>query len=102
MGIRRMQFQVILTPSAEADLSDFKVMVQRRIVAAMKVHLTTDADRQSRRRKKLAENPLAPWELRVGDHRVFYEIEEDTTVKIIAIGSKEHNDLFIRGRKVDL
>jgi mRNA-degrading endonuclease RelE of RelBE toxin-antitoxin system len=97
-----MQFQVILTPSAEADLSSFKVGEQRRIVAAIKVHLTTDADSQSRRRRKLAENTLAPWELRVGDHRVFYEVEEDTTVKITAIGSKEHNDLFIRGRKVDL
>jgi mRNA-degrading endonuclease RelE of RelBE toxin-antitoxin system len=97
-----MQFQVILTPSAEADLNHFKVVEQRRIVAAIRIHLTTDADHESRRRKKLAENPLTPWELRVGDHRVFYEIEEDATVKMTAIGFKEHNELFIRGKRVAL
>jgi mRNA-degrading endonuclease RelE of RelBE toxin-antitoxin system len=50
----------------------------------------------------MVENRLAPWELRLGDHRVFYEIQDDTHVKIIAVGHKEHNDLFIRGEKVQL
>jgi mRNA-degrading endonuclease RelE of RelBE toxin-antitoxin system len=50
----------------------------------------------------LTANPLAPWELRVGDHRVFYEVEGDTAVTILAVGIKDHNDLFIRGRKVEL
>ncbi len=40
--------------------------------------------------------------MRVGEHRVFYEIEEETKVKIVAVGHKEHNDLFIRGKKVEL
>jgi hypothetical protein len=48
------------------------------------------------------DNPAAPWELRIGDFRVFYEIENDTTVKIVSIGHKEHNDLFIRGKRVEL
>lgn len=62
----------------------------------------TDADSESRRRKRLTANPVAPWELRVGDHRVFYEVEGDATVTILAVGVKAHNDLFIRGRKVEL
>jgi hypothetical protein len=33
---------------------------------------------------------------------VFYEFENDALVKIVAIGYKEHNDLFIRGEKVEL
>ncbi len=89
-------------PSAEADLAHFKAADQRVIVEAVRVHLTTDADTESRRRKRLTSNLMAPWELRVGDHRVFYEIEGDTTVTILAVGVKEHNDLFIRGRKVEL
>jgi mRNA-degrading endonuclease RelE of RelBE toxin-antitoxin system len=40
--------------------------------------------------------------LRIGDHRVFYEIEGDETVTILAVGVKSHNDLFIRGKKVEL
>jgi mRNA-degrading endonuclease RelE of RelBE toxin-antitoxin system len=97
-----MQFQIVLTPSAGIDLDSFRVVEQRLIIDAIRLHLANDANSESRRRKRLAENTLAPWELRVGDHRVFYEIEEETTVRIIAIGFKEHNDLFIRGRRVEL
>jgi mRNA-degrading endonuclease RelE of RelBE toxin-antitoxin system len=97
-----MKFQVILTPSADADLRYFKVFEQRIIVDAIKVHLTTDAEVESNRRKKLTQHPIAPWELRVGKHRIFYEFEDETTVKIVALGHKEHNDLFIRGKRVEL
>ena len=97
-----MRFRVSLTRSAEADLNVFRAFEQRLIVGAIKAHLTTDAGAETRRRKRLNTNPLAPWELRVGDHRVFYSIEGADTVKIIAVGVKIHNDLFIRGRKVDL
>jgi mRNA-degrading endonuclease RelE of RelBE toxin-antitoxin system len=50
----------------------------------------------------LADNLLAPWELRVGDHRVFYKVEGVVTVTIARIGHKEHNELLIRGEKVEL
>jgi mRNA-degrading endonuclease RelE of RelBE toxin-antitoxin system len=97
-----VQFQIVLTPGAEADLAHFKAVDQRVIVGAIRAQLTTDADSESRRRKRLSANPVAPWELRVGDHRVFYEIEADATVTILAVGVKKHNELFIRGRKVEL
>jgi len=97
-----MQFQIVLTPSADADLRHFRVFEQRTIVAAIRAQLTTDANIKSRHRKMLAEYPIAPWELRVGNCRVFYEFEAESTVKIIAVGYKQHNDLFIRGKKVEL
>ena len=46
-------------------------------------------------------NPLAPWELRIGDYRVFYEIGEDI-VRVLAIGHKLHNELFIQGQRVEI
>ncbi len=97
-----MPFQVCFTPGAEVDLAHFKVADQRVIVEAIRVHLTTEAGSESRRRKRLTPNLLAPWELRVGDHRVFYAIETGETVTILAVGVKQHNDLFIRGRKIEL
>ena len=97
-----MPFQISFTPSAEADLAHFKAADRHVIIEAIRVHLLTDADIESRRRKRLNANPVAPWELRVGDHRVFYEVEEGATVTILAVGVKEHNDLYIRGRKVEL
>jgi len=50
----------------------------------------------------LHPNPIAPWELRIDRYRVFYRLEADAIVKVIAVGVKEHNDLYIRGEKVEL
>ncbi len=61
-----------------------------------------DANIANKRRKPLVENAIAPWELRIDKYRVFYEFETNIRVKIIAIGYKEHNDLFIRGKQVKL
>jgi len=45
---------------------------------------------------------LAPWELRPGDFRVFYEIPEAGVVRVLAIGHKTHGELFIGGRRVEI
>jgi len=37
-------------------------------------------------------SPLAPWELRVGDFRVYYDIEQkERVVHIRAVGVKDRN-----------
>jgi mRNA-degrading endonuclease RelE of RelBE toxin-antitoxin system len=97
-----VRFEIAFAPSADADLAYFRAVDQRVIIAAIQEFLAIDADSESRRRKRLTENPVAPWELRVGDHRVFYEIAGESTVTVLAIGVKVHNNLFIRGRWVEL
>jgi len=59
---------------------------------------------KTRNRKPMRENPLAPWELRIGDLRVYYDVEEDPvlTVLIRAIGIKEGNTVRIGGEVVEL
>lgn len=53
--------------------------------------------------KKLRPNDLAEWELRVEAFRVFYDVvPENEIVKVVAIGVKEGNDLFIHGEKYEL
>ena len=44
---------------------------------------------------------MAPWELRIGNLRVYYDVEEDPepSVYIRAVGAKEGNRVRI-GRKV--
>jgi len=97
-----MMYTVVITASAQGDLHYFKAYEQRMITAAIKVHLRQDAEIESNHRKQLRPNPLAPWELKIGTYRAFYEIEQPQTVKVVAVGYKEHNDLFIRGKKVQL
>jgi mRNA-degrading endonuclease RelE of RelBE toxin-antitoxin system len=93
-----MRFVVRLTDSALEDLDYYRKYDRRIIADGIAVHLTQDADVETRRRRQLEPNPIAPWELRLGDFRVFYELEDDEQVKIVAIGHKEHNDLYILER----
>jgi len=56
---------------------------------------------ETRNRKPMRPNPIAPWELRIGDLRVYYEIEElpGPRVIVLAVGIKERNKVRI-GREI--
>jgi mRNA-degrading endonuclease RelE of RelBE toxin-antitoxin system len=94
-----MKFQPTLSPSAAEDLDYFSAFEQRVIMAAINTFLMDDAHVETKRRKRLEQHPIAPWELKRGKYRIFYDIV-NTNVEILAIGYKDHNDLFIRGKKV--
>ena len=59
---------------------------------------------ETRNRKPLRPNPIAPWELRVGNLRAFYEVipGEPGVVRILAVGKKERNIVRIAGEEVEL
>ena len=97
-----MEYRISLTESAKGDIAHFEAQEQRTIVAGIMAHLKADAEVRTKKKKPLRPNPIAPWELRLDRYRVFYSVESGGTVKIVAVGHKEHNDLLIRGRKVQL
>jgi hypothetical protein len=47
---------------------------------------------------------LADWELRIGDLRVYYDVEEvpERVISIQAVGMKERNEVRIGGKVVKL
>jgi hypothetical protein len=49
-------------------------------------------------------NPIAPWELRIGNLRVYYDIEEqpESRVTVLAVGKKLRNQVIIGGEEVEL
>ncbi len=49
-------------------------------------------------------NPLAPWELRLGELRVYYDVEyePEPTVYINAVGTKRGNRVVVGGEEIDL
>ena len=76
---------------------------QRIIVNAIANQLSHQPDQTTQHRKLLEDNLLAPWELRVGDFRIFYDVDrEDELVVIVAIGQKLHNQLRIGGEEIEL
>ena len=98
-----MKFSIEFSIRARENLEGMRKRDQQIVVDAIEGHLADQPDRTSRKRKQLEENPLAPWELRVSDLRVFYDIHADKgTVVIVAIGHKTHDELFIGGERIDL
>ena len=97
-----MKFSIRLTESAIEDLDFFRKNKRRIISNGIALFLTHDANVETRRRKPLRQNRIGQWELRIEDYRIFYAFEGNDIVKVVAVGHKEHNDLFIRGKKVEL
>jgi hypothetical protein len=66
--------------------------------------LTRQPTIETRNRKPMRPNPMAPWELRIGDLRVYYDVAEtpEQVVHIRAVGIKDRNVIRIGGKEIDL
>jgi mRNA-degrading endonuclease RelE of RelBE toxin-antitoxin system/PHD/YefM family antitoxin component YafN of YafNO toxin-antitoxin module len=94
------EYQIEVTGNAKEDLSVYTTFECQTILSAIRVQLMHQPMVETRKRKKLHDNPIASWELRAGKYRIFYEVDEASQkVTIIAASYKEHNTLFIRGRR---
>jgi hypothetical protein len=60
------------------------------VLDAVEKQLQFQPDIETKNRKPMRPNPLAPWELRIGNLRVYYDFENspDRVVYIRAIGMK--------------
>lgn len=102
-------FRIEFTPEAIEDLASLRKYDQQRVLSAIEVHLAHEPGRETRRRKPLRPNPLAEWELRIDAFRVFYDVRAgepedagDGTVRVIAVGWKDGNTLFVHGEEFSL
>lgn len=74
------------------------------VLAAVERQLLHQPMVETRHRKPLRPNPLAPWELRVGSLRVFYEVVPASphVVRVLAVGKKVRKVIRIGGREIAL
>jgi sirohydrochlorin ferrochelatase len=65
-------------------------------------HEPTAATRHRKRMDPDRRMYIAPWELRLGEARVYYAIEAipEPTVIVVAVGIKKRNRLFIAGKEI--
>ena len=98
-----MAFAIEFSPDARDHLRSLRKRDQQIIIDGIAAQLTHQPDQPTSQRKPLENNPVAPWELRVGDYRVFYDVDEiGATVIVKAVGKKEHNKLYIREKEYEL
>ena len=95
-----MAYTIEYTASAEGDIAYFRKYEQVLIVDAIDDQLMYEPDLETRNRKLLDPNPLAAWELRIARYRVFYDLDALRQLVLVkAVGWKEHNTLYIRGKE---
>ncbi len=99
-----LPYRIEYSPAAEEHLRHLTARQQAIVLDAVDEQLAHQPTVETRRRKPMRPNPLAPWELRIGDLRVYYDIEEgpEMVVLIRAVGLKERNRVHIGGEVIDL
>ena len=97
-----MAYEIRFAATARRHLRTFSAHQRAIIVDAVESQLSHEPLTEVRNRKRLRPNPLAPWELRVGEVRVFYDVDEPGVVTILAIGTKRRSKFFIDGEQIDL
>ena len=88
----------------KAHLEALTTRQRSRAFVAIERQLKHEPLKEARNRKPLRPNPVAPWELRVGQLRVFYEVSEapPAHVRILAVGIKVRETLRIGGQELRL
>jgi mRNA-degrading endonuclease RelE of RelBE toxin-antitoxin system len=99
-----LPYVIEYSPEAEDHMRWFTIRQQRTVLDTVDRQLLHQPNMETRNRKPMRPNPVAPWELRIGDLRVYYETkdEPEPTVTILAIGIKERDQVRIGGERFKL
>jgi mRNA-degrading endonuclease RelE of RelBE toxin-antitoxin system len=93
MGVR-----IIITEEAESQLRSLTARDQRIVEAGILARLRQQPTTPTKAIKRLRPNPLAEFQLRIGDFRVLYSVDETKAEVVISIvGQKVGNKLIVEG-----
>jgi mRNA-degrading endonuclease RelE of RelBE toxin-antitoxin system len=101
---RLLTYRIEYSPECEDHLCALTARDRAIVMDAVDEQLAHQPNVETRRRKLLRPNPLAPWELRVGNLRVFSDVEDDPepVVHVRAVGVKDQSRLRIGGEEFRL
>ena len=93
-----MPFSIEITEVADAHLRGLPVREQRILESAITTRLIDQPETPTKAIIKLRPNPLAQFELRVGDLRVLYNVEGSQVI-LLVVGRKVRNKLIVEGEE---
>ena len=101
-----MAYRICFAESVKRQLRQLEARQRALLLDTIEQQLSHEPTVETRNRKLLRPNPLAPWELRVGDLgdlRVFYDVETQAKeVRVLAVGQKKGNSVWIDDEEVQL
>ncbi len=96
-------YEILYVRSAIRQLRSLDARRRADVADAIDEQLRHTPDVQTRNRKLLRANTVAPFELRVGDVRVFYDVtHQPDVVLVVAVGVKQGDVLRIEGEVIEL
>ncbi len=99
-----MPYRVEYSPDVLDHLRSLTVRQQGIVLDEIEQQLIYQPMVETRNRKPMRLNSLAPWELRIGALRVYYDVEDapEPVVLIRAVGLKQRNQVRIGKEIIDL
>src|SRR5256885_1218207 len=94
-----MAFLIDFSPDADDHLSAFLKFDQARILHSVEEQLSGEPLQITRRKKEMRSNIVASRELRIGDFRVYYDVDVVRKIVLVrAVGQKRHNQVLSAAR----
>ena len=99
-----MPYGIEFSPEAEDHLGRLAARRRALVLDSVDRHLMHQPEAETRNRKRLQPNPIAEWELRLSDLRVYRDVETDPepVVLVRAVGVKQRNVVRIGGVVIPL
>ena len=101
-----MAYAIRFSDEADEHMEDLTARQRARILDEIERQLLHEPTTPTRNRKPMRPDKtpfIAPWELRVDEMRVYYDVEEKPRplVKVMSIGVKVRNRVLIGGREIE-
>jgi mRNA-degrading endonuclease RelE of RelBE toxin-antitoxin system len=99
-----LRYTIEYSPEAIVHLRALTARQRTQVFDNVEQQLRYEPNVETRNRKPMRPNPLAPWELRIGDLRVYYDVEEtpEPLVSIRAVGIKDRTRILIGNEEIQL
>jgi mRNA-degrading endonuclease RelE of RelBE toxin-antitoxin system len=99
-----LSYQIEYTDAAIEHLKFLTTRQQRTVLDTVDEQLKYEPLVETRNRKPMEPNSLVTWELRIGNLRVYYNVEVNTVsvVYIQAVGVKNRNRVRIGQEEIEL
>jgi mRNA-degrading endonuclease RelE of RelBE toxin-antitoxin system len=99
-----VHFRITYTEVAKKHLRGLTARQRSLVLDTVDEQLAHQPMVETRNRKPMRPNPWAPWELRIGDLRVYYSFAEGESPETLihAVGVKVRDRLFLAGEETEL
>lgn len=103
-GAAIVRYSIEYSPETRQHLSVLATYQRNIVFDEVDRQLMYEPTVETRNRKPMRPNPVAPWELRIGALRAYYDVVDapEPTVVVLAVGIKIHNRLYIGGEEVQI